>query len=944
MTSEVASRRKVASRCKGKNIDIIVSSKEAVNCSFMHSIRTIKAGLVTKILNVDSYGRPALKFKEIGAIYDSDGGGQKGSSSKFQQLEIGSEGSPFGSDRVKLETPLPMGGNVERVLDDGCGGNGGDINGNSDGNDLVFHEMTLQELRDRCKVKKRKLSKCVGIEECHPTRMQLKEEEFDLEEPLRCWKSMLLKKSKVERKRNGKPAFLHSLESAVSVKAEQDSSSFPLATQDSMPAAMASASMVHGHLLENANNIGIGFSQTHSMDLKNVDLSAHFSNIPCFTEADLFGKSSAELHEEDNANELGMEEPTLFSAKANLSAKLSDRFVEEVEGGRMEMGELASSSNEYFHCALNEASTQHQELGKSSVELPERVEPVELEMGELASSSNEYFHCALNEASTQHQELSKSSAELPERVEVDELETREPTSFITEMDLSGESSNRICKTADRGELEMGDSTSSPNGSPHCSLNEASTQYLELLRESFILPESGEEIYVGNAKMVFLETASHDCSPSSMFELKKDGASATMLLDSSPEAIAKPKDLGAEICSSCESKSSAEENSFQIHEKATTQMSDADIDCSLQCTELINGSDGCISDSEREDLEKLIDEVSMEGPTTRDSNEEDNSPSFDESSMAGEMVSESVNEAADCSTTESCSSTGIAALVAVAALENVCGEKAEHPPQRLLSTRKAISPASQEKLRRAANAEGSYTNIQFDNSGQRSLCFEKQAKNEALQAEADLYKAEVMMGGSKEVIKKSKTIKNGSLPSVSKGSIKSPHVSCVALCTCTQCALIRANAQKAISFAQRQMHDFEYVATKLVKGLKSMKDIMEEALLAEPSSSTALKSTVDEMKKAAEDAVGLEETTRKWLSMMGKDCTRFCKIMNTMERKTTTNFGGTDKRTKKVTFADEAGGLLSHVKVFEECPDSSSVFESEVPDQKLSMSEEVQQVF
>ena len=50
------------------------------------------------------------------------------------------------------------------------------------------------------------------------------------------------------------------------------------------------------------------------------------------------------------------------------------------------------------------------------------------------------------------------------------------------------------------------------------------------------------------------------------------------------------------------------------------------------------------------------------------------------------------------------------------------------------------------------------------------------------------------------------------------------------------APMKKHAQEAITFSQRQMHDIESLATKLVNGLRSMKGIMEETLTSEESSS------------------------------------------------------------------------------------------------------------
>lgn len=55
-----------------------------------------------------------------------------------------------------------------------------------------------------------------------------------------------------------------------------------------------------------------------------------------------------------------------------------------------------------------------------------------------------------------------------------------------------------------------------------------------------------------------------------------------------------------------------------------------------------------------------------------------------------------------------------------------------------------------------------------------------------------------------------------------------------------------HAQKAIRFSQRQMHDIESLAAKLLKKLECMKNIVEETMRYAASPSTPLKYTDDEV--------------------------------------------------------------------------------------------------
>ncbi|RWV98431.1 hypothetical protein GW17_00038724 [Ensete ventricosum] len=146
--------------------------------------------------------------------------------------------------------------------------------------------------------------------------------------------------------------------------------------------------------------------------------------------------------------------------------------------------------------------------------------------------------------------------------------------------------------------------------------------------------------------------------------------------------------------------------------------------------------------------------------------------------------------------------------------------------------------------------------------------------------------------------------------------------------------IHMNMEKAIEFSQRQMHDIERLAMQLLKGLNSMKNIMEETLSAEAHSSLLSEFTAEElafvygqMRAAADNASELEKTTTKWLSIMTKDCNRFCKIMRSADNKSTASVNGVRKG-RKITFADEVGGTLCHVETFERQPSPDSTPERE----------------
>ncbi|XP_078436251.1 uncharacterized protein LOC144707014 [Wolffia australiana] len=200
-------------------------------------------------------------------------------------------------------------------------------------------------------------------------------------------------------------------------------------------------------------------------------------------------------------------------------------------------------------------------------------------------------------------------------------------------------------------------------------------------------------------------------------------------------------------------------------------------------------------------------------------------------------------------------------------------QSKHPPIRLLSNRKVLSPTTQEKLCLAVNSDEP---VRVPRSGKR-LCFERRLP------------APVKSNG------------DTSSRCPTKGILKAAGAS----------SPLRKHGHEAVAFSQRQMRDIESLATKLVKGLQSMKGVVKEVLTLEGS-----KVNPDKMRAAIDDASELEEVTKKWLCMMGKDCNRFCKIMRSPQLKSP---NGLRKDSKKITFADEAGGMLCQVKLLEEPP-------------------------
>lgn len=163
---------------------------------------------MTKCLNVDYRGKPAFTFKQIKDIYDSEDA--KTHSFSTHKWTVEDDDIKIKVDRTCL--PITNGQSIESDSEICEFGN----KGSHDKRDSVldeafsFSSMTLKQLKERCKTKKRKQSKFVDltdedIKTCSPIKQEysdllLEEDEFDLKEPLSCWKSRLTKNSKVKKR------------------------------------------------------------------------------------------------------------------------------------------------------------------------------------------------------------------------------------------------------------------------------------------------------------------------------------------------------------------------------------------------------------------------------------------------------------------------------------------------------------------------------------------------------------------------------------------------------------------------------------------------------------------------------------------------------------------------------------------------------------------------
>ncbi|PKA53620.1 hypothetical protein AXF42_Ash009116 [Apostasia shenzhenica] len=243
--------------------------------------------------------------------------------------------------------------------------------------------------------------------------------------------------------------------------------------------------------------------------------------------------------------------------------------------------------------------------------------------------------------------------------------------------------------------------------------------------------------------------------------------------------------------------------------------------------------------------------------------------------------------------------------------------AENFPKKLLSNRKDISPKSQEKLLQALNEDNFDENVQLSSSIKK-LLFYNEARKKPLSSIQDGGKAFLVVGKN---IKKQKIMRQTSpqiTTIITKGILKSSDTICRKSC-CSKNSSIHTPMHDAILFSNRQLQDTKSIAAKLLQGLNTLKCIVEYTLFSAETSYFPSTSTAEEIRLATKQASELEESTKKWLSIMEKDCTRFCKLMSLAEDKLACPVATLHKQKKKITFADEAGGLLCQVKVYHQEP-------------------------
>ncbi|KDP38486.1 hypothetical protein JCGZ_04411 [Jatropha curcas] len=687
--------------------------------------------------------------------------------------------------------------------------------GESELDDINFGNMTLQQIKERCKGKKGKCSTYVdlskeAIETCSLGKQnqfdpQSEEDEYDIMEPLSCWKSRILTKKKTKRKCRKKSVSASS-QNVLSIVKFEETPSDQLIYQSNgdFPAPIDIKVEVPEPSNSDCRDMIIGFVDSGGV----VPFEDHETSSDYNLET---GTLMIAWEEPDTSNDYDLETGTSI-----ITGEDPDRAKDYLlEAGRSVISDEQLTTNA---CGFES-------------QMPNFFR-------------NEPQYCAVNEESF-------------------DVEHPDPKSIL-DIQASG------------GKIMMQD-------------------IAELIGHQFsdlCLSEAKKEDF--HPKTDFLETVS-------------------LSENHTPVMCYKPQSFPS------------------MHEKSRTsndcqvQVPDVTISNSLQHMELSKKNDSRLPEDEMKgegESDTLHVEVSVISSPIRDYSSLSNSKVFSSPkrcsvSVAGHSPTgeEKQSPSSGCNEAASRCSTLIHSRVDEPVTSAKDGEhhrsKLQHAPERLLSTRMAISPTTQKRLREAM--ESTELDDEQYYKYARKLCYSKKTENRLgrLEEANQIKRAEVIIS-SKKVVKQAKIGSNGFHQN---DTLKLLHPSRAVQHFSTGCSSIRSCSESAILFSQQQMHDFQSVTTKLAKELQSMKDIVEETLQSKQYPAMSLKYSADEVRIAIQNATRVEENARRSLSIMARDCNRFCKIMKLAEKGSSSSHNAVCKK-RKIVFADEAGGKLCDVKTFE----------------------------
>ncbi|EEF52551.1 uncharacterized protein LOC8288906 [Ricinus communis] len=769
---------------------------ELRSCTHVHFVQAVKGGLVTKVLNVYR-GKPALKFKVVKDIYGTE------DTNTFAPVPAYRPEFEFADFPIECDRPMDESlctFEDERITvksedETPESSSEGSENGAKELDDLIFGNMTLKQIKERCKKKKRKSFRFVDSSDedtCTPGKpnhfsLQSEEDEYDIMEPLSCWKSKILKKKKTQKKCRG-DSVRSSSQNALSIVKFEETPSDQVIFQHSenFPAPIA---------------IKVEFpepSYSGCKDMIFVAVDPSFScNEPLFCSGMICYEEPETADDYDSltgTSVLAIEEPDTPNDRVS-GTEMSAIFSEELTTNACGFETQTFFSDEPQCCAVNEQSYEYMEHA-----YPKSIIGVQASDGEITEGSEgEMVMEAITDLiSHQFSELSI----IPDVNKEDSVMDQNPKSDSPDFKSFPCVHEKSQKTSRSSQVQVSE-VKENNNLQH-------TQFNKGIGSHLLDDEAANDALHAEASV----TSRHatDCS--------------------SP--------WNSNLCSSPKVDSFSVTDYYPIAEENRSSLS-VGADVARNCSSKVHS---CI------------------------------------------------NEPAVSAKVEECHQS-----------------KLQHPPERLLSTRTVISPTSQKKLREALECTELDAEQYYKYA--RKLCYGKQTENKNGRSEGanQIKKAEVSIS-PKKVVKKPKIDsngfhQNGKVPCPSR-AVQRFSSGCTSIQTCSESAIL---------FSQQQMRDIESVTTKLAKELQSMRDIVEEKLQSEVYPATSLKYNAEEMRIAVQNATRVEESARKSVSVMARDCNRFCKIMKLAEKGSAASPNVVRKK-RKIVFADEAGGKLCDIKTFD----------------------------
>jgi hypothetical protein len=125
-------------------------------------------------------------------------------------------------------------------------------------------------------------------------------------------------------------------------------------------------------------------------------------------------------------------------------------------------------------------------------------------------------------------------------------------------------------------------------------------------------------------------------------------------------------------------------------------------------------------------------------------------------------------------------------------------------------------------------EGSVIIILFLISAERKIVNEDCDKTRISLPQSALKQDQSMFSTDRKL--KGRTDASSTCKGVLKSSGSPPHQKTT--CSCMRNSSVVLDTEKAVEFSQRQMHDVENIAAKLIRSLKQMKSIVDESLSSE----------------------------------------------------------------------------------------------------------------